>query len=87
MQQRAAQIGLIFHDFPLGGSERIAIRLMNRWAESGSSRLALQACRLRAASVRAIAAGSAKPYAVFLKSARSRFCSCPATTIGRCFPP
>jgi glycosyltransferase involved in cell wall biosynthesis len=35
MQQRAAQIGLIFHDFPLGGSERIAIRLMNRWAESG----------------------------------------------------
>lgn len=35
MQQRAAQIGVVFHDFPLGGSERIAIRLMNRWAESG----------------------------------------------------
>lgn len=35
MQQRAAQIGVVFHDFPLGGSERIAIRLMNRWAETG----------------------------------------------------
>ena len=35
MQRNAAQIGVIFHDFPLGGSERIAIRLMNRWADSG----------------------------------------------------
>lgn len=35
MRQKAGQIGVIFHDFPLGGSERIAIRLMNQWAESG----------------------------------------------------
>lgn len=35
MQRKAAQIGVMFHDFPLGGSERIAIRLMNRWAQSG----------------------------------------------------
>lgn len=35
MHQKAAKIGVIFHDFPLGGSERIAIRLMNRWTQSG----------------------------------------------------
>lgn len=35
MQQKAGQIGVIFHDFPLGGSERIAVRLMNNWAQSG----------------------------------------------------
>ncbi len=35
MHHTARQIGVIFHDFPLGGSERIAIRLMNQWADSG----------------------------------------------------
>ncbi len=35
MQRKATQIGVIFHDFPLGGSERIAIRLMNHWATRG----------------------------------------------------
>lgn len=35
MGQQANRIGVIFHDFPLGGSERIAIRLMNSWAASG----------------------------------------------------
>ncbi len=35
MHRKAAKIGVIFHDFPLGGSERIAVRLMNRWAETG----------------------------------------------------
>ncbi|MCA0200597.1 MAG: glycosyltransferase [Proteobacteria bacterium] len=35
MRQEAGQIGVIFHDFPLGGSERISIRLMNQWADSG----------------------------------------------------
>ncbi len=35
MRQNAGHIGVIFHDFPLGGSERIAIRLMNRWADTG----------------------------------------------------
>lgn len=34
MHRKAARIGVIFHDFPLGGSERIAIRLMNRWADT-----------------------------------------------------
>ncbi|MGH6911899.1 MAG: hypothetical protein ACREEG_17060, partial [Phenylobacterium sp.] len=28
-------IGLVLHDFSTGGSERIAIRLANRWAASG----------------------------------------------------
>ncbi len=35
MFQKAQTIVVVFHDFPLGGSERIAIRLMNRWAEMG----------------------------------------------------
>ncbi|MGE4065013.1 MAG: glycosyltransferase [Rhodospirillaceae bacterium] len=35
MHSTAVKIGVIFHDFPLGGSERIAIRLMNRWADDG----------------------------------------------------
>ena len=35
MYQGAGTIVVVFHDFPLGGSERIAIRLMNRWAEMG----------------------------------------------------
>ncbi len=29
------QIAVILHDFSTGGSERIAIRLANRWAENG----------------------------------------------------
>ena len=35
MNHTAGTIATVFHDFPLGGSERIAIRLMNRWAEMG----------------------------------------------------
>lgn len=35
MNQTAGTIAVVFHDFPLGGSERIAIRLMNRWAAMG----------------------------------------------------
>lgn len=31
----ANHIGLVFHDFSTGGSERIAIRLANAWAEAG----------------------------------------------------
>lgn len=31
----AARIGLVLHDFPAGGSERIAIRLANHWAARG----------------------------------------------------
>ena len=31
----AARIGLILHDFPAGGTERIAIRLANAWAGAG----------------------------------------------------
>lgn len=41
VRHAAAQIGVIFHDFPLGGSERIAIRLMNRWADQGRKVVAL----------------------------------------------
>jgi glycosyltransferase involved in cell wall biosynthesis len=35
MRQTAGKIAVVFHDFPLGGSERIAIRLMNTWAKAG----------------------------------------------------
>ncbi len=35
MNRTAGTIVTVLHDFPLGGSERIAIRLMNRWAEMG----------------------------------------------------
>jgi len=35
MNQAAGTIAVVFHDFPLGGSERIAIRLVNRWAALG----------------------------------------------------
>jgi glycosyltransferase involved in cell wall biosynthesis len=35
MNRTAGTIATVLHDFPLGGSERIAIRLMNRWAEMG----------------------------------------------------
>jgi glycosyltransferase involved in cell wall biosynthesis len=41
MGQKAGQIGVIFHDFPLGGSERIAIRLMNKWADCGRNVVAI----------------------------------------------
>lgn len=32
---KAQHIAIILHDFSTGGSERIAIRLANRWAEMG----------------------------------------------------
>lgn len=32
---RAARIGIVLHDFPAGGTERIAIRLANAWAGAG----------------------------------------------------
>ncbi len=35
MNDRAQNILLVLHDLGLGGSERIAIRLANRWAEQG----------------------------------------------------
>ena len=35
MNPTAGTIAVFFKDFPLGGSERIAIRLMNRWAALG----------------------------------------------------
>lgn len=41
MYQRARSIGVVFHDFPLGGSERIAIRLMNQWAQQGRNVVAV----------------------------------------------
>ncbi|CAN5172008.1 glycosyltransferase family 4 protein [soil metagenome] len=31
----AAAIGIVLHDFSLGGTERIAVRLANEWAEKG----------------------------------------------------
>jgi len=31
----AATIAIVCHNFPLGGTERIAVRLMNRWAAMG----------------------------------------------------
>jgi glycosyltransferase involved in cell wall biosynthesis len=31
----AREIAIVLHDLPLGGSERIAVRLANRWAASG----------------------------------------------------
>lgn len=34
-ERRAARIGIVLHDFPAGGTERIAIRLANAWAEAG----------------------------------------------------
>jgi len=35
MRDEAHKILIVLHDFPLGGTERIAIRLANRWAEMG----------------------------------------------------
>jgi len=35
MRPTAGKIAVVFHDFPLGGSERIAIRLANTWAAAG----------------------------------------------------
>jgi glycosyltransferase involved in cell wall biosynthesis len=32
---RASAIGIVLHDFSLGGTERIAVRLANEWAETG----------------------------------------------------
>lgn len=32
---RASVVGIVLHDFSLGGTERIAIRLANEWAETG----------------------------------------------------
>ena len=32
---RAARIGIVLHDFPAGGTERVAIRLANAWAQAG----------------------------------------------------
>jgi glycosyltransferase involved in cell wall biosynthesis len=32
---RASSIGIVLHDFSLGGTERIAVRLANEWAASG----------------------------------------------------
>lgn len=33
--ENARTIAVVFHNFPLGGTERIAIRLMNQWAKLG----------------------------------------------------
>lgn len=41
MGNGAQTLAVVFHDFLLGGSERIAIRLMNRWAELGRSVIVL----------------------------------------------
>lgn len=35
MANEAATIAIVLHDLPLGGSERIAVRLANRWACAG----------------------------------------------------
>jgi len=35
MGERAREIVIVLHDLPLGGSERIAVRLANRWAAAG----------------------------------------------------
>jgi glycosyltransferase involved in cell wall biosynthesis len=35
MGDNARAIAIVLHDLPLGGSERIAVRLANRWAASG----------------------------------------------------
>ncbi|WP_165186800.1 glycosyltransferase [Caulobacter soli] len=35
MGDKARTIAIVLHDLPLGGSERIAVRLANRWAASG----------------------------------------------------
>ncbi|CAN7154064.1 glycosyltransferase [Caulobacter sp. LjRoot300] len=35
MGDKARTIAIVLHDLPLGGSERIAVRLANRWAELG----------------------------------------------------
>ena len=45
LYQQAQTIGVVFHDFPLGGSERIAVRLMNRWAQTGRAVVALCGAR------------------------------------------
>src|SRR5437762_14355687 len=35
MSEYARSILVVLHDLPLGGTERIAIRLANRWAKAG----------------------------------------------------
>lgn len=51
---RAQHIAVILHDFSTGGSERIAIRLANRWAQTG--RRVTLLCGTEAGAARALVA-------------------------------